>query len=58
MSPDFDRLLLAANRNAPRKVIREHLRQESTQDLEGLLAGNDQGLHLRRQHLAAAVRRP
>ena len=26
-------------RNARRKVIREHIRQESTQDLEGLLAG-------------------
>ena len=28
-----------ALRNARRKVIREHIRQESTQDLEGLLAG-------------------
>ena len=26
-------------RNARRKVIREHIRQESTQDLDGLLAG-------------------
>ena len=28
-----------ATRNARRKVIREHIRQESTQDLKGLLAG-------------------
>ena len=28
-----------ALRTARRKVIREHIRQESTQDLEGLLAG-------------------
>jgi steroid delta-isomerase-like uncharacterized protein len=28
-----------ALKNARRKVIREHIRQESTQDLEGLLAG-------------------
>jgi steroid delta-isomerase-like uncharacterized protein len=28
-----------AVRNARRKVIREHIRQESTQDLKGLLAG-------------------
>jgi steroid delta-isomerase-like uncharacterized protein len=29
----------ASLRNARRKVIREHIRQESTQDLKGLLAG-------------------
>jgi steroid delta-isomerase-like uncharacterized protein len=29
----------ASLRNARRKVIREHIRQESTQDLNGLLAG-------------------
>jgi len=29
----------ASTRNARRKVIREHIRQESTQDLKGLLAG-------------------
>jgi steroid delta-isomerase-like uncharacterized protein len=29
----------AAVRNARRRVIREHIRQESTQDLKGLLAG-------------------
>jgi steroid delta-isomerase-like uncharacterized protein len=29
----------AKTRNARRKVIREHIRQESTQDLKGLLAG-------------------
>jgi hypothetical protein len=29
----------ASLRNARRKVIREHIRQESTQDLDGLLAG-------------------
>ena len=29
----------ASLRNARRKIIREHIRQESTQDLKGLLAG-------------------
>jgi steroid delta-isomerase-like uncharacterized protein len=33
------RTVATSLRNARRKVIREHIRQESTQDLKGLLAG-------------------